>query len=103
MRLPKFRFVILAAVILGVGIPIGFYTVSRFGYSFGSTLDLCMWPTSIILMATETHGHDWFATKILGLSVAGNVLYYFIILTFIWCVAWVLRAWRASLRDGTTI
>ena len=103
MRLPKFRFVILAAALLGVCVPVGFYIAGRFGYFFGNTLDLCMWPTSIILMATETHGHDWFATKLLVLSIAGNVLYYVVIFTFIWCVGWVLRAWRASLRDGTTI
>jgi len=103
MRLPKFRFVILAVVMVGVCLPVGFYFAIRCGYLFRSTFDLFMWPTSIILMATETHGHDWFATGTLAVSVATNVLYYFIIFTFIWCVGWVVRAWRASLRDGTTI
>ena len=103
MRLPKFRFVVLAASILGVFVPVGFYIASHFGYFFGSTFDLCLWPTSIILMATETHGHDLFATGVLIASIAANVLYYFVILTLVWCVGWVFRAWRASLRDGTTI
>jgi hypothetical protein len=103
MRLPKFRSVLLAAAILGVSVPAGFFVARHFGHFFGTTLDLCLWPTSIILMATEMHGNDLFAKGLLAMSIFGNVLYYLFLLTFLWSIGWVFRAWRASLRDGTTI
>jgi hypothetical protein len=54
-------------------------------------------------MAAETLGHSPQAFVVLAWSIAWNVFFYVLLFTFIWCVAWVLRAWRASLRDGTTI
>jgi hypothetical protein len=62
-----------------------------------------IWPSSIMLMATENLGHSPQALAILGLSIAWNVLSYLLLFTFVWSVGWVLRAWRGSLRDGTTI
>jgi hypothetical protein len=56
-----------------------------------------------MLMATETLGYSPQAFAILAWSIAWNVLLYVIVFTLLWSLGWVLRAWRASLRDGTTI
>jgi hypothetical protein len=104
MRLPKFRYTLFAAAILGVAIPL----IAMAGFRFhifptpaGDWL-LYVWPTSIMLMATETLGHSPQAFAILAISIGWNVLFYVIVFTLVWSVGWVLRAWRASLRDGTT-
>jgi len=54
-------------------------------------------------MATDGHEHEIGAYEIIGMSIAANIVLYAIVFTSIWCVGWVFRAWRASLRDGTTI
>ena len=105
MRLPKFRYTALAAVILGILIPVvamAGFQLCVFPTPAGYWL-LCVWPSSIMLMATENLGHSPQAFAILAWSIAWNVFLYVLFFTFIWCVGWVLRAWRASLRDGTTI
>jgi len=54
-------------------------------------------------MATDGREHELIAYEIIAVSILANILIYSIVFTFIWCVGWVLRSWRASLRDGTTI
>ncbi len=104
MRLPKFRYVVAASAMLGFVIPLLLTALSQL-HIFGvpERVLLFIWPSSIMLMATETLGHSPQAFAILAWSIAWNVFLYVLFFTFIWCVGWVLRAWRASLRDGTTI
>jgi hypothetical protein len=105
MRLPEFRYTALTAVILGIFIPLLALTGFRlhlFPTPAGNWL-LCVWPSSIMLMATENLGHSTQAFVIVAWSIAWNVLLYLIVFTLIWSVCWVLGAWRASLRDDTTI
>ena len=54
-------------------------------------------------MATAGHEHEFGSYLLVAEMVLANVLVYVIAFSFIWCIGWVLRAWRASLRDGTTI
>ncbi len=105
MRLPKFRYTVLVAIILGIFIPlvaVAGFELRVFPTPAGSWL-LCVWPSSIMLMATESMGRSAEALGILGYSIGINVVLYIIVLSFLWCLAWVIRAWRLSLRDGTTI
>jgi hypothetical protein len=62
-----------------------------------------IWPSSIMLMATENMGHSAEAFGILTASIGINVVLYVIAACIGWSLAWVIRAWRLSLRDGTTI
>ena len=104
MRLPKFRYAISAGAILGFLIPVVVTALSELHMlRIPETLVLFFWPSSIMLIATETLGHSPQAFAILGVSIGWNVLLYLIVFTLLWSLAWVLRAWRASLRDGTTI
>ena len=104
MRLPKFRYAIAVGAVLGFIIPLVVTALSELHiFSVPERVVLLVWPSSIMLMATETLGHSLQAFAILAWSIALNVFLYVLFFTFIWCVAWVLRAWRASLRDGTTI
>jgi len=94
MAFPRLKSVLLVAAILGVVVPAAFFVASRFGhYFFGSGFDLYPWPSSIILMATETHGYDLFAISILAASVLANAIYYCIVGAVIWCI---LRLGRAA-------
>jgi len=99
MALPRLTFVLLAAAILGVAVPAVFLAASWSGhYFFGSTFDLCLWPTSIMLMATENHGRDLFANSVLVVSVLANVVYYSLIASLLWCVLRIGRAALARVR-----
>lgn len=62
-----------------------------------------IWPSSIMLMATENMGRSAEAFGILVCSIGLNVVLYVIVFSVFWCLAWIVRAWRLSLRDGTTI
>jgi hypothetical protein len=105
MSLPKFRYTVVVAAILGILIPVvamAGFQLRVFPTPAGDWL-LLVWPSSIMLIATENLGHSPQAFVILAWSIAWNVLLYLIVFILIWSVGWVLRAWRASLRDGTTI
>jgi hypothetical protein len=56
-----------------------------------------------MLMATENLGHSPQTFAILALSIGWNVALYILAFVLVWCIAWVVRAWRGSMRDGTTI
>jgi hypothetical protein len=62
-----------------------------------------LWPTCILLMATEGREHTGTAYLIWAGAIAANALIYLLAFSALWAVGWVLRAWRQSLRDGTTI
>jgi hypothetical protein len=62
-----------------------------------------IWPSSIMLMATENMGHSFEAFGVLAYSIGINVILYVVVASIFWSLAWVIRAWRLSLRDGTAI
>lgn len=105
MKLPRFRTVALFSACLGMLLPFVLLFLARLTHS-SPPVDRAMvllWPSCILLMATEGQEHTLSAYFILGGAVAVNAVLYTLAFTAIWCVAWVLRAWRKSLRDGTTI
>jgi len=54
-------------------------------------------------MATDGHEREFSSYLIMAASVAGNAVIYVAVFTLVWGVAWIIRAWKASLRDGTMI
>jgi hypothetical protein len=103
MRLPKFRYAALAGTAFGVLVPLILMALFRLHILRAADWLRFVWPSSFMLMATETLGYSPQAFAILAWSIAWNVLLYVIVFTLLWSAGWVLRAWRASLRDGTTI
>ena len=103
MRLPKFRWVVLAGALLGGIVPLLSFTVPPFQYFITTGRGIFMWPSGIWLMATDGHEHEIGTYEFIGISVLANILLYAVVFSLIWCGGWVFRAWRASLRDGTTI
>jgi hypothetical protein len=104
MRLPKFRFAVLVGAIVGGLIPLLYFTVRPIQeFIAGSSRGTFLWPTSILLMATDGRERELISYEIIGISIFANIVLYVLVFIFIWSVGWVLRAWRASLRDGTTI
>ena len=105
MRLPAFRYVLRGSATLGVVVPVALFLYVHYvrEVRLEPTWMFFLWPSSIMLMATENLGYNAEAFGILVLSIAFNAIFYVGVFSLIWCVGWVLRAWRASLRDGTTI
>ena len=104
MRLPTFPRTILWGSMLGLAIPLvmmGLFWLHVFRIA-GMWL-IYIWPSSIMLMATESMGHSFEAFGILAYSIGINVVLYVVVFSVLWSLAWVIRAWRLSLRDGTTI
>ncbi|HEV3392635.1 MAG TPA: hypothetical protein VG103_03915 [Chthoniobacterales bacterium] len=103
MRLPRFRYVILLASVVGGVLPllimVGFWLHT---FSFAGERLFYIWPSSILLMAMNSD-HAAQSLVVLGVSIAVNIFLYFLVFTVLWSFAWVLRRWRASGRDGTTI
>jgi uncharacterized membrane protein len=105
MSLPKFRYAITAGAVVGIVVPLILtvcFWLRVFSTLAGDWL-FFIWPSSIMLMATENLGRSPQAFAILWLSIGWNVVLYVLAFVLLWCIGWVIRAWRGSLRDGTTI
>ncbi len=104
MRLPSFGYAVLCGAVVGVVIPLVMMSLFWLRvFAIAGEWLLYIWPSSIMLMATENMGHSAEAFGILAYSIGVNAVLYVIVFSFLWCLAWVIRAWRLSLRDGTTI
>ena len=51
-----------------------------------------IWPSSIMLMATENMNQSVEASGILAYSIAINVVPYVVVFSILWSLAWVVRA-----------
>ncbi|MEN3368998.1 MAG: hypothetical protein V7609_1141 [Verrucomicrobiota bacterium] len=72
----KIKAVIAAAGIAGAVIPSAFFGASRLGlYFFGSTFDLILWPSSILLMGEQEVPESLLSYRLV-VSVLLNVVYY---------------------------
>lgn len=104
MRFPTFPHTILWAAVIGLVLPL--VATSLFWLHVlriaGMWL-IYIWPSSIMLMATENMGHSAEAFGILAYSIGINVILYVVVSSILWSSTWIIRAWRLSLRDGTTI
>ncbi len=103
MHLPKFRSAFLAGALLGVVAPILSLASHRFAEHVAGGRGAFLWLSGIFLLATDGHEHEPGAYATIAMSIGANMLLYAVVVSLLWCVGWVLRAWRASLRDGTTI
>ena len=104
MRVPTFPRTILWGALLGLVLPI--VVMSLFWlhvFRIAGMWLVYVWPSSIMLMATENMGRSAEAFAILAESIGINVVLYVVVASIVWSLAWVARAWRLSLRDGTTI
>ena len=104
MNLPKFRYALLAGFILGIIVPLAIMLCFHLRiFRLEPDWLLFVWPTSIMLLATDSLGYSLEAFGILAVSIGYNVILYVVTFVAVWCVGWVIQAWRRSLRDGTTI
>jgi hypothetical protein len=104
MRFPTFPRTILWAGVVGLVLPLLVMTLFWLHvFRVVGMWLIYIWPSSIMLMATENMGHSAEAFGILAYSIGINVVLYVVVFSILWSLAWVIRAWRLSLRDGTTI
>jgi hypothetical protein len=102
MKLPSLKRVSLVAGALGTLAPIAIVVIQALARSVPD-IALYFWPTWGLLMATDGHEREFSSYLIMAASVVANAAIYVLVFALVWGVAWVIRAWRASLRDGTTI
>jgi len=102
MRLPKLRYALIMGGLLGLIGPIVvlIYVVSR-NIIFPPDWVLLLWPSLIKFYGAANDRYNSFA--VLSLAVVTNIVIYVFAAAILWCIAWVVRGWRESLRDGTTI
>jgi hypothetical protein len=101
MRLPKFRYALLVGGLPGLVTPIAVLIyLSWRNILFPPGWVFVVWPSLIMFFGIDDHGYP---LAPLCLALITNVLIYVFIAASIWCLAWVIRGWRDSLRDGTTI
>jgi hypothetical protein len=103
MRLAKFRWAVVIGAAVGAAVPLLFFTVPPFQYFITTGKGIWLWPSGIWLMMTDGHEEEIGSYEVVGVSILANILLYAIIFSLLWCAGWVFRAWRGSLRDGTTI
>jgi hypothetical protein len=104
MRFPTFSRTILWAGVIGLVLPLAIMSLFWLHvFRIADVWLIYIWPSSIMLMATENMGRSAEAFGILAYSIGINVVLYVVVFSFLWSLAWVVRAWRLSLRDGTTI
>lgn len=102
MKLPRFRYVALAAALTGLLIPVASLLYIRFVAGIGSLWTVVVWPTSLMLLGPEV-APDAPGFGTLCLSILLDGVWYLIVFAVLWSLCWVFARWRASLRDGTTI
>jgi thiol:disulfide interchange protein len=104
MRFPKFRYAFLCGAALGLAIPLLVMSLFKLRiFPSGGTWLEYIWPSSFMLMATETLGYSLKAFAILAWSIGWNVFLYVIVFALLWLLGWVVRACLVSSRDRTTI
>ena len=95
----KFKWVMFAGAGVGILVPTAFMLAAKYGhYLFGTRFDLCLWPTAVMLIGTESHGHDFYSLALLSCSIVLNILYYLLIAALVWCIVRVLLAGLSLLR-----
>jgi len=103
MRLPRFRRVVVIGAAVGAAVPLLFFTVPPFQYFVTTGRGIFLWPSGIWLMMTDGHEHEIGSYEVIAISILVNIVLYVSVFGLVWCLGWVFRAWRGSLRDGTTI
>ena len=102
MNLPKFRYAAAVGAVVGLVVPVLSLLYIFALHGIGSLWTVIVWPSSIMMLGPEA-GPDAPGFGTLCLSIAVDAVWYAVLFAAIWCLAWVLQRWRASLRDGTTI
>ena len=88
MSVPKLRHVLPVAMILGVTVAITIYLAVS-GGGLAPDEIIYLWPSAIMLMATETLGQSVEAYLILAASVALNGVLYTCIALAAWLPIWL--------------
>ena len=89
MSVPKLRHVLTVATILGITVAITIYLAVS-GGGLAPDEVIYVWPSAIMLMATETLGQSIEAYLILAASVALNGVLYMCIALVAWLPFWLL-------------
>src|ERR1700730_6185127 len=90
MPLPKFRYVLRGSAVLGIIVPVALFLYVSYirEVPLEPTWMFFVWPSSIMLIATDYLGYRPETFGILVLSIAYNAIFYVGGFSLIWCVGW---------------
>jgi hypothetical protein len=91
MRSLKLKFFLLGGAIIGGVIPLLFFTWHAFLEFVTAGNGIYLWPSVVILMATDGHEHTLFAYEIITLAIAVNLVLYTLLGALTWSALWVIR------------
>jgi hypothetical protein len=103
VKLPRFRNVILIAVVLALLTPA--YCLIRHALDpkyYVWHIEFLLWPTLVLLYMREVAENSTAYYALLGASIAGNMLLYAILCAALWGLAWLIGASIRSLRGVPT-
>ena len=105
MKLPRLRTVVVAGGCIGLVIPVVLLLLAYAtrSASFANKMMLILSPGYSVVLAAERYQYSIPGYAVLVVLCVANAFFYSAIFTVIWSIGWMLKAWRASLRDGTTI
>ena len=89
MSVPRLRYIAIIGTLTGIAVAIALYAISS-GMGLAPEWIIYLWPTAIILMATETLGRSTEAYAILTLSIALNGVLYLVAATAVWSLCWIV-------------
>jgi hypothetical protein len=96
MKVRTLSQVVVGASMVGAAVALGLYmAASWFDYIFGSEI-LWVWPSSIMLLATDGREQELSSYILLGFTVMLNCVLYAALATLAYCVLWLVR--RAAKR-----
>jgi hypothetical protein len=99
MSVPRLRYIAITGTVTGLAVAITLYAIAS-GMGLAPDWIIYLWPTAIMLMATETLGRSAEAYSILALSVALNGLLYMLVAMLLWSLLWMTA--RATRRASRT-
>ena len=84
---------------LGTIVPIiAWWRYYFYDYLFGSAV-VMLWPSSIVLMATDGHEHDPDVWVIIAIALLSNIILYAAIAALLWFTFWFICCGRMRSHD----
>jgi hypothetical protein len=99
VKLPPYKKVVGAAIIVSLIVPVGFFAGIPFDRSFLGVFIFLLWPT--VLFPHEGYEDPDLANRALLFSALANVLLFVSIFSAFWGIAWLIRGRKRSSNESS--
>jgi hypothetical protein len=87
----RLRYFVAGGVVLGGLVPLLFFTWQRFQNYITTGSGIYLWPSDIMLLATDGREHELISYVIIAISIAVNALLYAALAALLWSVIWLVQ------------